>query len=64
MIIILEKGLEFCIFEIGECLKDEVSSGLSRSVDTSGVTVSSKHCDFIVKESIYIGLVIITINGL
>lgn len=64
MIFILEKGLEFCIFEIGKCLKDEVSSGLPRSVDTSGVTVSSEHCDFTVKELNYISLVIITINRL
>jgi len=64
IIIIREEGLEICIFEIGECLKDEVSSGLPRSLDTSGVTVSSEHCDFTVKALNYIGLVIIKINGL
>jgi len=36
MIVIREKGLEFFIFEIWDCFKKEVFSGLPRSVDTSG----------------------------
>jgi hypothetical protein len=36
MIIIREKGLDFCVCEIWEDHKNEVFSGLPRSVNTSG----------------------------